>query len=161
MDPVRWYYGSNKGELINLLVVRGHVWVTQALVDTVRGPLMDPVRGREWIQYGDTYGPSEGVLVDLLVIRRHLWITGFGYCAGVLMDQVRGREWIHYGGAYLIIIKIIINTPDKLPHNLPSHIVNSFLLTIRTKPFMVGNFNQMCGVQVTAIVTCSTHAVAQ
>ena len=64
MDPVWWYYGSSKGELMDLLVVRGRVWVTGALVDTARGPLMDPVRGREWVQYGDTYGPSGG----------HLWI---------------------------------------------------------------------------------------
>ena len=61
---------------------------------------MDPVRGREWVQYGDTYGPSEGALVDLLVIRGHLWITGFGYCAGVLINQVRACEWVHYGGTY-------------------------------------------------------------
>ena len=71
-----------------------------ALVDTARGPLMDPVRGREWVQYGDAYGPSEGALVDLLVIRGHLWITGFGYCAGVLINQVRACEWVHYGGTY-------------------------------------------------------------
>ena len=92
MDPVELHYGSSEGELMDLIVVRGHVWITWTLVDTARGPLMDPERGREWIQYGDTYGSSEGALMDLPVVRRRLWITGFGYCARVLKDQIRGRE---------------------------------------------------------------------
>ena len=111
MDPVRWCYGSSKGDLMDLLVIRGHVWITGTLVDTARGPLIGPVRGREWIQYGDTYGSSEGALMDLPVVRGHLWITGFGYYAGMLMDQkygdangsitearmdpVRGHLWIY------------------------------------------------------------------
>ena len=50
MDPVRWHYGFNKGGLLDLLVMRGRVWVTGGLVDTARRPLMDVVRGRECIQ---------------------------------------------------------------------------------------------------------------
>ena len=79
---------------MDLLVIRGHVWITGALVNTARGPLTDPVREREWIQYGDTYGSTEGAIMDLPAVCGHLRITGFGYCAGMLMDQVRGRKWI-------------------------------------------------------------------
>ena len=50
MDPVRWHYGFNKGGLLDLLVMRGRVYVTGGLVDTARRPLMDVVRGRECIQ---------------------------------------------------------------------------------------------------------------
>ena len=94
MDPVRWRYGSSKGDLMDVLVVHGHVWITGTLVDTARGPLMGPVRGREWIQYGGTYGSSEGALMDLPVVRGRLWITG------TLRDTLRGHIWMQYGGTY-------------------------------------------------------------
>ena len=99
MDPVWWYYGSSKGELMDLLVVRGHVrergtcgYRAGAAYGSSTGARMDPVRRHVRTQWG--------ALVDLLVIRGHLWITGFGYCAGVLINQVRAHEWVRYGGTY-------------------------------------------------------------
>ena len=103
MDPVGLHYGSSEGELMYLLVLRGHVWITWTLVDNARGPLMDPGRWRKLIQYGGTYGSSEGgtygsTCSTSTLMDNRVWILcrdAYGSNTKARMNPLRGRIWIH------------------------------------------------------------------